>query len=63
MGDDLDIGGGDVGVLFDEMGAENAGKELWGCDGILFGFDVDCIFHGISGYDDTIVGLCVSELC
>lgn len=60
VGDDLDVGGGDVRVLLDEVGAEDGGEEFGGCDGVFFGFDVDGVFHGVGGYDDAIVGFGVS---
>ena len=58
--DDLDVRGCEVRVGLDEVGAEDGGKELGGCDGVLFGFDVDGVFHGVGGYNHAVVGFGVS---
>ncbi len=60
MGDNLDIGSSNVGVLVDEMSVEDTGEELGGCNGVLLGFDVDGILHGISSHNYTVVGFGVS---
>ena len=60
MCDDLDVRGCDVRVSFDEVGAENGGKELRRCDGVFPCFDVDGVLHGVGGYDDAVVGFGVA---
>ncbi len=61
MCDDLDIGCCDMWVGFNEVGSEYRGEQLgWGY-GVLFGFDVDSIFHRVGGYDYAVVALCVSD--
>jgi hypothetical protein len=43
------------------VGSEYRGEQLgWGY-GVLFGFDVDSIFHRVGGYDYAVVALCVSD--
>jgi len=60
VGDDFDVGGGYVRVLFDEMGSKVAGEELGRCYWVLFGFDVDGILHRVGGDDYTVVRLGIS---
>ena len=48
-------------IGLDKVSCKYAGKELWRSDGVLFGFDVDSVFHGIGGYYDAIICLGVSE--
>lgn len=60
MCDDLDVGCCDVRVGFYEVGSEDGGEELWGCDGVFFRLDVDGVFHGIGGYDHAVVCFGVS---
>ena len=61
MGDDLDVGGGDVVVGIDEVGSEDTGEEFGRCDGVLFGKDIGCVFHAVGGYYDAVVGFGVSR--
>lgn len=58
--DNLDPGGMDVLVLLNEMGSHNCTEKLGRRDRVLLGHDVDGVLHGICGYDDAIVGFCVS---
>lgn len=60
VGDDVDVDGVDVGVLLQEVGAEDAGVELRGVDGVLLRLDVDGVLDGVGGHDHTIVGLSVT---
>ena len=60
MSYDFDVSGVDVLVGFDEVGSEDAGEELGGCDGVFFGFDVDYIFHRVRCDNDAVVCFCVS---
>jgi len=59
--DDLDVGSGDVGVAFNKVCAEDRCVELGRCDGLFFGFNVDCVFDRIGGYNYAVVCFCVSE--
>ena len=54
---DADVGDVDVGVLFQEVGSEDRGVELGGIHGVLLSCDVDCVFDGVGGHDDRVVGL------
>lgn len=60
MGDDLDVGGVDVAVFLDKVRSDDRPKHFGGCDGVLFGEDEDCVFDGVCGYDDAIVGFGVA---
>ena len=62
LGDDLDIGGVDVAVLFDKVAADDGGKQLGRSDGVLLGEDEDGVLHCVGGDDDAVVGLCVGRL-
>lgn len=62
VGDDLDVGGVDVAVRVDEVGAEDGGEELWGVDGVQLGGDEDCVLDGVGGDDDAVVALCVGNV-
>jgi hypothetical protein len=53
---DLDVCSVDVLVSFDEVVAEDAGKQLRWSDWVLLGGDVDGVLHRISGYYHTVVG-------
>ena len=55
VGDDVGMGGVDVRVCLDEVGGEDGAEELGGCDGVLFGEDVDGVFDGVCGDDDAVV--------
>lgn len=55
VGDDIGMGGVDVRVCLDEMRGEDGAEELGGCDGVLFGEDVDGVFDGVCGDDDAVV--------
>lgn len=59
VGDDLDVGDVDVGVLFNEVRAEDGGVELWRGDRVLLGNKVDGVLDGVCGDDDAVVGLCI----
>ena len=58
--DDIDMGDVDVGVLFDEVGAEDGPKEFGGRDGLLLGGDVDGVLDGVGGYHDAVIRLGVA---
>lgn len=60
VGDDLDMGGMDMAVFFDEVRSYNRPKDFGGCDGVLFGEDEDCVFDGVCGDNDAIVGFGVA---
>lgn len=60
VGDDVDVGGVDVGVLLDEVCAEDGAEQLGGSDGLLLGGDVDGVLDGVGGDDDAVVGLGVA---
>jgi hypothetical protein len=60
VGDDVDMGGVDVAVFLDEVVSNNGSEYLGGCDGVLFGEDEDCVFDGVCGDDDAVVGFGVS---
>lgn len=62
LGDNLDIDGVDVAVLFDKVVAQDGGKELGRGDGVLLGEDEDGVLHCVCGDDDAVVGLCVGSL-
>lgn len=57
VGDDLDVGGMDVRVLRDEVGADNGGEKLGRSDGVLLRQHVDGVLLGVGGYDDGVVRL------
>lgn len=59
--DDFDVGSCNVGVGFDKVCAENAGKELGRSDWVLLGFDVNSVFHRISSNNHAVVCFGVSE--
>ena len=56
MGDDLDVCSCNVGVGFDEMCAEDAGKQFRRGDGVFFRLDVYRVLHGVGGNYHAIVG-------
>ena len=60
MGDNLDMCGSDVRVGFDEVGSEDASKQLWWVYRILFGGYVDCVLDGVGSYNDTVICLGIS---
>jgi hypothetical protein len=57
---DRDVGNGDVGVLFEEVRAEDAGVQLGRVDRVLLGGNVDGVLDGVGGDDDAVVGNSVS---
>ena len=60
VGDDVDMGGVDVAVFLDEVRSDDRSKDFGGCDGVLFGEDEDCVFDGVCGNDDAVVGFGVT---
>lgn len=56
VGDDVDVGGVDVRVFLDEVGAEDGAEQLGRSHGLLLGSDVDGVLDGIGGDDDAVVG-------
>lgn len=60
--DDLYVGGVDVAVRLNEVGAEDGGEELRRVDGVLLGGDEDCVLDGVGGDDDAVVALCVGDV-
>ena len=58
----VDVGGADVGVLVEEMAAQDAGVQLRGVDGVLLGLDVDGVLDGVGSNHDAVVGLGVRGL-
>jgi hypothetical protein len=60
VGDDVDMSGVDVAVFFDEVRSNDRPKNFGGCDGVLFGEDEDCVFDGVCGDDDAVVGFGVA---
>ena len=60
MCDYLDVGCCDVRVGLDEVGPEDGGEKLGGCNGVFFGFDVDGVFHGVGSYYYAVVCFGVS---
>lgn len=60
VGDDIDMGGVDVAVFLDKVRSDDRPKNFGGCDGVLFGEDEDCVFDGVCGDDDAVVGFGVS---
>lgn len=60
VGDDVDMGGVDVAVLFDEVRSDDGPKNFGGCDGVLFGENKDSVFDGVCGNDDAVVGFGVA---
>lgn len=63
VGDDRGMGGVNVRVCLDEVGAKDRAEELRGRDGMLFGEDVNGVFDGVGCDDDAVVCFCVSLLC
>jgi len=59
--DNLDVCSGDMGVGFDEVRSEDARKELGRSDRVLFSLYVDCVLHGISGYNHAVICSCVAR--
>lgn len=62
VGDDADVGGVDVGVLLDEVCAEDGAEQLGGSHGLLLGGDVDGVLDGVGGDDNAVVGLGVAAV-
>jgi hypothetical protein len=62
MGYDLDVGGVDMTIGFDKVGAEYACEKLGRSDWVLFGFYIDSILHGVSGDYNAVVGSGISEI-
>jgi hypothetical protein len=60
--DDLDVSGVDMGVLGDEVVADDGSELLWGVDRVLLCEDVGCLLLGVGGYDDRVVCLCVADV-
>lgn len=60
VSDDVDVGGVDVRVLLDEVGAEDGAEQLGGSHRVLLGSDVDGVLDGVGGDDDAVVGLGVA---
>lgn len=60
--DDLDIGGVDVAVFLNEVGAEDGGEQLRWVDGVLLGGNEDCVLDGVGGDNDAVVALCVGDV-
>jgi hypothetical protein len=59
--DHLDVRGRDVRVRVQEVLPQVAGVELGRVDGVLLGFDVDCVFDRVGCYNDAVVCFGVSE--
>lgn len=62
MGYDFNVGCVDVRVCFDEVGSENASKELRGCDWVLLRLYVDGVLHRVCGNNNAVVGFCVTKV-
>jgi len=60
VGDDVDMGSVDVAVFLDEVRPDDRPEDFGGCDGVLFGEDEDCVFDGVCGDDDAVIGFGVS---
>ena len=60
VGYDFDMGGVDVRVCFNEVGAEYACEELGRCDWVLFGFYVNSVLHRVRGDHNAVVGSGIS---
>ena len=60
MLDDLDMCCVDVLVCVCEMNGKDRSEELWRIHGVLFRHDICRLFHGIRGYNDTVVGFCIA---
>ena len=58
---DLDLSFVDVLVRVDEMSGYNRSKQLRRCHWMLLGHDVDCILHGVGGYNNGIVGFGIAS--
>ena len=61
MLDDLDMCCVDVLVRICEMNGENGSKELWWIHRVLLCHNICRLFHGIRGYNDTVVGFCIAR--
>ena len=59
--DDLDVGSMDVLICVDKMGSEDGGIQLGRSDGVLFGDDIGCVLHGVSGNYHAVVGFGVAR--
>jgi hypothetical protein len=57
---DLDMGGMNMRVSFDEVGAKYACKKLRRGDWVLFGFNVHGVLHRIRGDYNAVIGFGVS---
>lgn len=63
MCDNLNVRSGEVGVGFDEVGAEDAGEKFRRSDWVFFGLNVDGVLHRVGGYYDAVVCFGVSRAC
>ena len=54
--DDFHGGFVDVFVGRCEVGGKDRSEELWGIYRVLLGGNVGCLFHGVCGDDNTIIG-------
>ena len=60
VGYDLDMGGVDMTIGFDKVGAEYTCEKLGRSDWMLFGFYIDSILHRVSGDYNAVVGSGIS---
>jgi len=64
VGDDFDVGSGDMGVTLDEVRAEGRGVEFGRSDGGFFSFDVNRVLNRVGGYDNAVIcfGIAAKEI-
>lgn len=60
VGDDVDVGSVDMGVLLNEVSAKDRAEQLGRVDRLLLGGNVDSILDRISSDDNAVVGLGVA---
>lgn len=60
VGDDVDVGSVDVGILLNEVRAEDGAEQLRRCHGLLLSSYVDSILDRVGGHDNAVIGFGVA---
>ena len=48
-------------ILVDEMSGYNSSEQLGWRHWVLLGHDVDCVLHGVGGYNNCVVGFGIAS--